>query len=177
MKYKEILLYISFLTYIVTLLSGCSGHLLQDLIDGDVKESKPVEISIGSQKPATITPSKNNVLNSISPSSTTSDEHLEYRYIQKNTNAWIKEEWEALTEQNNSDTDSNTSCSKEIVLNNNQTSENNESNIGFSLQSYVDKTGVYLENKKKCDGNKTKKPSHTEKIDKMPVIGKHKGSR
>ncbi len=174
MQRKKILLYISFSTFIVTLFSGCSGHILQDLIDGDAKKSKLTKASNESEKPATITPSKNSALNSISPSSTASHEH---RYIQKSTHAWIKEEWVTLTDQNISDTDSNTSGSKEIVLNNNQTSENNESNISFSLQSYVDKTGVYLENKKKYDGIKTKKPSHTEKIDKMPVIGKHKGSR
>lgn len=145
---------------------GCSGHALQDLIDGGTEEEKQIKVTEKSQTSTAKTPSKNSALNSISPSATSDDEHVEYRYIQKNTNTWIEEEWEPLTEQNQSDTKSNTIAS-----------DNNESNASFTLQYYVDKAGVYLKNKEKRDGNKSKETSHTEKIDKMPVIGKHKRRR
>ena len=177
MRCQETLLYISFSTFILTLFYGCSGHALQDLIDGDMKEEKQIEVSKESKAPTSVTPSKNSVLNSISPSATANDKHVEYRYIQKSTNTWIEEEWNPLTEQNLSDTKSNTASSKKDASNSNQTSDNNESNASFTLQYYVDKAGVYLENKKRRDGNKTKEPSHTEKVDEMPVVGKREGRR
>ena len=177
MKHKETLSYLIFSTFVVTLFYGCSGHALQDLIDGDMKENKQTKVSKESKAPPCVTPSQNSALNSISPSSTANDEHIEYRYIQKSTNTWLEEEWEPLTEQNQSDTESNTTPSSKDASNSNQTSDNHESNASFTLQYYVDKAGVYLENKKRRDSNKTEEPSHTEKIDEMPVIGKHKGRR
>ena len=45
------------------------------------------------------------------------------------------------------------------------------------LQYYMDKANIYIENKKKRDSNKTKAPSHTEKMSTMPGIGKTKSRR
>jgi len=158
------------------LFQGCSGHALQDWIDGDSSSdasSKQHDHTTSDTKP--VTPSQNKALNSISPSSTASDEHEEHRYMQKSTNAWIKNEWDPLT-------DSNTSASKKANETDKTQADTNKSvssdDINTTgLQYYVDKAGIYIDNKKKRDANKTKAPSHTEKINAMPGIGKPSGRR
>ena len=155
--------------FLISLFYGCSGHALQDLIDGDQAD---ISSAKEQTQPLKTAPSQNEALNSISPSSTAGDEHEEYRYIQKNTNTWIEEEWTPLTEQNQSDTNRNILDNNNTQIESNTSSGNKDDNSSFTLQYYVDKAGLYLENKKKRDANKTKEPSHTEKINTLPAIGK-----
>jgi len=119
-------------------------------------------------------PSQNSALQSFSPSKTAGDDHEEYRYIQKNTNEWIEKEWEPLTESNatvtKSGEDNNTVT--EDVTNGNIEQTQIDDNSSTGLQYYVDKAGVYLDNKNKRDANATKKPSHVDKVNAMPGIGK-----
>jgi len=161
------------LVLVVSLFQGCSGHTLQDWIDGDTTDPSAKN---SEQKSKTVPPSQNKALNSISPSSTASDDHEEYRYMQKNTNAWIKEDWEPLTESNATEK-VDVESDKAIINSDENTSVSQEDNSSSGLQYYVDKADVYFENKKKRDANKTKVPSHTEKINAMPGIGKPTGRR
>ena len=149
------------LIFVISLFQGCSGHALQDLIDG---EDTNASTQSSEQKEKTVAPSQNKALNSISPSTTASDEHEEHRYIQKSTNIWIEEEWEPLTESNTLTTNKDDT---------NQTISQDD-NTSSGLQYYVDKAEVYFNEKEKRDANKTKAPSHTEKMDAMPGIGKSK---
>ncbi len=153
---------------VMTLLQGCSGHALQDLIDGKSDTNTPSPTSNKTSSPSQKTPpSQNSALNTISPSNTASDDHEAYRHMQKNTNTWIDEEWTPLTEGKKSVTNSD--------INGSDTDDNStiidDENRSFTLQHYVDKAGVYMDNKKKRDENKTKCPSHLEKMNGMPVIG------
>lgn len=164
---KKTVLYAGFVLT-ASLFQGCSGHTLQDLIDGNSTNGSSSEQVVQSNADSTpVAPSQNKALNSISPSTTASDEHEEHRYMQKNTNAWIENEWEPLTE-------GNTTTTKEdnltTVPENNMTSSDDINSTG--LQYYVDKAEIYFENKEKRDANKTKAPSHVDKINSMPGIGK-----
>ena len=164
---KKTVLYAGFVLT-ASLFQGCSGHTLQDLIDGNDTNGSSSEQVVQSNTDSTpVAPSQNKALNSISPSSTASDEHEEHRYMQKNTNAWIENEWDPLTQ-------SNTSSKKvekpEKVSENNMTNSDDLNSTG--LQYYVDKAGIYMENKEKRDANKTKAPSHVDKVNAMPGIGK-----
>jgi len=159
-------------TLTITLFYGCSGHTVQDLIDGKSDEQPSSEHPNNRQEePAPVAPSQNKALNSISPSSTSNDKHTEDRALQKGTDAWLKNDWEPLTEGNTSN-DSNQSLKANSC--NNRTVDDINST---GLQYYVDKAGIYMENKEKRDANKTKAPSHTEKINEMPGIGKSKDRR
>ena len=166
------------LILVISLFQGCSGHALQDLIDGDTPNSSSEKVEQSDTDSKKVAPSQNKALNSISPSTTASDEHEEYRYMQKNTNAWIKEEWEPLTESNISTHSSETAVTKEenniTKSDTNQTAKRDD-NSSSGLQYYVDKAEVYFENKEKRDANKTKAPSHVDKMNAMPGIGKKTG--
>jgi len=148
---------------VAALLYGCSGHTLQDMVDGSNQDA-----------PRTVAPSQNSALQSISPSVTASDAHKEHRIMEKDTNEWIKNEWEPLTEGNTAVTktgeDNNTDTEGVTISNVEQPQSDDNSSTG--LQYYVDKAGVYLENKKKRDANVTKEPSHVDKVNAMPGIGK-----
>jgi len=156
------------LTLLISLFYGCSGHTLQDLIDG--KQTKTE--TQAKQEDKTATPSQNSALNAISPSTTASDKHVKYRYIQKETNIWLENEWEPLTEQNESVTKSNNTHKGSELDTQEQTIKDENNNTVFTLQHYVDKTERYFENKKKRDANKSSAPSHVEKINTLPAIGK-----
>ncbi len=142
---------------LINLLNGCSGHVLQDMVDGDTQDA------------VTTPPSQNSALQSISPSTTASDAHEEHRIMQKNTNAWLNGEWKMFTE-------SNTSAAEEgqgDVGNKTDDTVRTADDINSSgLQYYVDKAGIYLENKKRHDANVSKEPSHVDKVNAMPGIGK-----
>ena len=144
---------------LISLFQGCSGHSLQELLDGE-----------SSTDTKTVAPSQNKALNSISPSTTAGDDHEEYRYMQQNTNAWIKDEWEPLTESNT--TTNEEKKVEELSSANEHDLSSDDDNSSYTLQRYVDKAGLYLENKEKRDANKTKAPSHVDKINAMPGIGK-----
>ena len=165
-------LFYSGLLLLISLFQGCSGHALQDLIDGDKNATKQMD----GTKDKKVAPSQNKALNSISPSSTASDEHDEHRHIQKSTNTWLEDEWEPLTESNTSTTNAVKADNNISEDDANQTISQDD-NSSSGLQYYVDKAEVYFDNKEKRDANKTKVPSHTEKIDAMPGIGKPAGRR
>ncbi len=159
----------------IGLLQGCSGHALQDLVDGDKSEvSSPLTTQQNSVKKQT-PPSQNSALLSISPSPTATDEHEEYRYIQKNTNDWLENEWDPLTETKTSDVEKSNSPyndNHKMIDSDSNTSSKNEDNSSTGLQYYVDKAAIYIENKEARDANKTKAPSHVDKVNAMPGIGK-----
>ena len=155
------------------LFQGCSGHTLQDLIDGESNSKSSSEQSEQTiEKTHVVPPSQNRALNSISPSSTASDEHEEDRHMQKGTNEWLENEWKSLTESNTSTTKEGNSTPI-----NDQKRRSIDDINSTGLQYYVDKAGIYMENKKKRDANKTKVPSHVEKINAMPGIGKSRKRR
>lgn len=160
-------LFYSALLLVISLFQGCSGYALQDLIDGD---KSPVEQTSGSENQK-VAPSQNKALNSISPSTTASDEHEEHRYIQKSTNTWIENEWEPLTESNTSD-NIEVKSDRTMSKSDKNSTVSQENNSSSGLQYYVDKAEVYFENKKKHDANKTEAPSHVDKMNAMPGIGK-----
>jgi len=139
---------ISVFTLASTLLfSGCSGHALQDLAD-ETFNDKPVKTE--KKQPA---PSQNPSLNAVSPSVTAASEGD--GDMQKGLDTWTEEEWTPKTEGNRT--------AQEI---------NEDDNSTFTLQKYVNKTGVYLDEKEKEKAGKPKQPSHVEKMESMPVIGK-----
>ncbi|WP_345976512.1 hypothetical protein [Sulfurimonas sp. HSL3-7] len=141
----------------MNLLSGCSGHVLQDIVDGGNKDT------------ATTPPSQNSALQKVSPSTTASDDHKEHRIMQKNTNEWINGEWKMFTESNTSTAQEQQDNTENRTDGAVQTADDINSS---GLQYYVDKAALYLDNKKKHDANMTKTPSHAEQIDAMPGIGK-----
>ena len=142
--------------FIINLLGGCSGHVLQDIVDGSTKDA------------AVTPPSQNSALQSISPSTTASDDHEEHRIIQKNTNEWLNGEWKMFTESNTSATQRHQDNVDHGPVNTVHTADDINSS---GLQYYVDKAGIYLENKKIHDANRTKEPSHVDKVNAMPGIG------
>jgi len=165
-----------FATLSLSLFYGCSGHTLQDLVDGKTtSKSSSEESTQVKEEPNPVPPSQNRALNSISPSSTSNDKHNEDRYLQKSTNEWLQNEWEPLTESNTSTIKEVNSTAYDLNssmnVESNQTRSSNDIN-STGLQYYVDKAGIYLENKEKRDANKTKTPSHAEKLNTMPGIGK-----
>ena len=158
----------------ISLLQGCSGHALQDLIDDNNEDSSSEKASLKNETKLP-PPSQNSALQSISPSITATDDHAEYRYIQQNTNEWLEKEWDPLTETNASSVENGNSFSNNMhKSDSNKTNESltNEGNTSSGLQYYVDKAGIYLDNKEKRDANKTKEPSHVDKVNAMPGIGK-----
>ena len=159
----NITLFYSGILLFVSLLQGCSGHALQDFIDGDKSTTRQTS----ELEDTKVAPSQNKALNTVSPSTTASDENEEYRYMQKDTNAWIEDEWEPLTENNAS---AQKEDSHATVSENNVTNSDDINSTG--LQYYVDKAGIYMENKEKRDANKTKVPSHVDKVNAMPGVGK-----
>jgi hypothetical protein len=142
---------------LINLLTGCSGHVLQDIVDGDSKNT------------AATPPSQNSALQSISPSQTASDDHEEHRIMQKNTNEWINGEWKMFTESNTSAIQKPQETTANGAVGAIQTADDINSS---GLQYYVDKAALYMENKKIHEANRTKTPSHAEQIDAMPGIGK-----
>jgi len=155
------------------LFQGCSRHALQDLVDGKNSSKSPSQQSKQTKDTSPLSPpSQNKALNSISPSSTASDEHEEDRHMQKGTNEWLENEWKSLTESNTSTTKEGNSTPI-----NDQKRRSIDDINSTGLQYYVDKAGIYMENKKKRDANKTKVPSHVEKINAMPGIGKSRKRR
>ncbi len=149
---------------IIGLLCGCSGHVLQDMIDEKSTNKSDTKTP----------PSQNRALQSISPSTTAGDDHEEFRYMQKSTNAWIKNEWEPLTESNTTTLENSKNSTENEGKSADQT-QNTDENSSFTLQHFVDKAGLYLENKEKRDAIRTKEPSHAERIDALPGIGTKTG--
>ena len=129
------------------LLHGCSGHTLQDWADDTIND-KPVQRE--EEQPA---PSQNPSLNAISPSVTATSKSD--GAMQKNLDTWTEEEWTPKTEGNSTVQETR-----------------EDDNSSFTLQKYVDKAGVYLDEKEKEEAGKPKRPSHVEKMESMPVIGK-----
>ena len=130
-------------TILIALLQGCSGHALQDIIDGEQPSNKAA-----TERKKQPNPSQNNALNSISPSHKTKAQE---GILQKKSDAFIKDDWTPTIEKN--------STIKTI---------NEDESRDFKIQEYVDKAGVYIN--AQPDSNRT---SHKEKMDKMPGIGKN----
>ena len=168
MKFDTLLIPVIKITFIISLFSGCSGHFLQDLVDGKTSDNS-------SSKDHDVAPSSNSALNSISPTSTSNDKHKDERYIQNSLKAW-KEETNNTKKKINIDvTESNTSHEQLSSVDEQNSSE--DDNSSFTLQYYVDEFGAYLDEKERRDANKTKAPSHLKKLESMPGIGTSKRRR
>ena len=72
--------------------------------------------------------------------------------MQKALDNWIKDDWTPTVEKD-----------KDIK------NKNSDIERDFKLQEYADKIAVYMR-----ENNSSKEPSHYEKINSMPVIGKKK---
>lgn len=129
---------------LISLYSGCSGRSLQTLADEHFNDN-----STPKQEKKIVNPSQNSALNSVSPSNKGNNSD---GMLQKNTDAFIEEDWTPTIEKNSS--------IKAI---------NDDKQRPFKLQEYVDKAEIYID-AQKDDG----KPSHKEEMDKLPVIGTKK---
>ena len=94
-------------------------------------------------------PSQNNALNKI-----TSSPNKE-GIIQKKLNRWLKDEWTPTIEKD-----------KKIVTKYGSTKDNTMLKKNFTLQEYVDKAVVYINNTPDTNN------SHTKMVESLPVIGK-----
>lgn len=146
------------------LLSGCSGHALQDWADETFNEKAPasspevakptkteplkVQIEQAETKPnASVAPSQNRELDRVSPMPVAKSEG---GAMQQSLDEWTKEEWTPITEQD------------ERIK-----AMNQDKDRPFTIQEYVDKAMIYQANKPKSD-----QPSHVEQMKELPVIGK-----
>ena len=160
----------------IPLFQGCSGHALQDLVDGKSHTDSSSEQKFSAHNDLQDKrPSENRALNSISPTSTADDKHKQHRYIQKHINSWEinsddekKKIEQSVTESNITKSDNNSSSISRHRV---------DDNSSFTLQHYVDVFGKYIDEKEQRDANKSKKPSHAEKLQSMPGIGTAKTRR
>ena len=165
MKFYTPLMTIIKIVLTITLFLGCSGHFLQDLVDGKTSDNS-------SSKDHNAAPSSNSALNSISPTSTFDDRHEDERYT---LNTW-KEESNSTKQKIKTDvTESN--ISHDQPSSTDELNSSDDDNSSFTLQHYVDELGTYLDEKEQHDENKTKVPSHHEKLESMPGIGTSKRRR
>jgi len=109
---------------------------------------------VGCATNATVSPSQNSSLNSVSPNTAASSEG---GAMQRSLDSWLKEDW-----MPNTVTPSSSDSIRGSISNKKP----------FTLQSYADKWKVYHKNKEKMDEGKLKEASHVETLQKMPVIGK-----
>lgn len=142
-------------------LYGCSGHGLQDWADEHYNDKRALENSSKEKMPThastkdgtkrsdtkVSSPSQDKGLNTVSPSKTATSQG---GAMQKSLDRWTKEEWTPAIEQN--------ATLKAL---------DEDPDRPFTLQEYVDKVGAYMKNSPKSQG-----PSHKEKMDALPVIGK-----
>ncbi len=90
-------------------------------------------------------PSQNNALNTI-----TSSHKAKSGAMQDSLDDWLKREWTPTIEKNQKIKEKNLNKSRD-----------------FTLQEYVDKSVIYIQ-----DTNKSYENSHSKRINSMPVIGK-----
>jgi hypothetical protein len=129
----------------VLVLSGCSGHTLQDWADEEFnnKQSEPTSTKELKKEESVPSPSTNPTLDSVSPSIKGDGQ------MQKNLDNWIGNEWTPAVEQN--------TTIKEM---------NQDKDRPFTLQEYVDKATIYHKNKPKSD-----EPPLYEEINSHSVFG------
>lgn len=104
-------------------------------------------------------PSQNPQLNAISPSGTAKKEGL----MQNSLDSWLENDWEPTQEKLDKKEKAHSSASAK-PLEHNATQEEDP----FKMQTYVDKWKRYNKEKE----NEPKSPSHVEKINALPAIGK-----
>jgi len=75
--------------------------------------------------------------------------------LQQSLDTWTKEEWEPAFEGDV-----------------NQSEQDKAANEHFNLQHYFDKVEKYMDKKEEENAGKPKEPSHYEKMESLPVIGK-----
>ncbi|WP_345979445.1 hypothetical protein [Sulfurimonas sp. HSL3-2] len=131
-------------TIVTLIITGCSGHTMQDYADKHFNNKEEVKV----QKQEYVAPTQNKALNSVSPT----NQEKKDGAMQKSLDNWLEKEWTPTVEQN------------ETIK-----KMNEDKNRNFTLQEYVDKAGAYIKNKPKSD-----EPSMKEKMDTMPVIGTKK---
>lgn len=106
------------------------------------------------------TPSQNPELNTISPSGTSQKSE---GFMQHSLDTWLHNDWEPTQKKADNDEKMHSSSSAKS-LEHNTTQEEDP----FKLQTYVDKWKRYHKEKEK----EPKSPSHVEKINALPAIGK-----
>jgi hypothetical protein len=118
-----------------------------------------------------VSPSQNSTLNTMSPSVTATSEG---GVMQHSLDKWLKEEWSPMMTpaepivqtKTQSDMNLSTPSTTATIV------ANPMDEKPFTLQKYVDKWKVYHENKSKMEEAQPKEPSHVEKMQRMPAIGK-----
>ena len=122
------------------------------------------------------TPTQNSALNTISPSNTTKKSGA----MQNSLDSWLHNDWtpnvakdqkiqqKYMKKKSNNPTKAETKKEEKLIETKNKTEYTEDKERNFTLQEYVDKASVYI---KAHEGDK-KTPSHKEKMDQMPVIGK-----
>lgn len=143
----------SILLAALLVLTGCSGHGLQDWADETFNHKEGAAQQTAQETrdtpdPSTLYPSRNTALESVSPSTTASSKGD--GAIQKQLDTWVEKEWTPAVEANESIKEMNTDTKRP-----------------FTLQEYADKAEIYLKGRPE----KTE-PSHMEKLNQLPVIGK-----
>ena len=123
---------------------------------------------VGCATNATVSPSQNSSLNSVSPNTASTSKG---GAMQHSLDSWLKEDWIP-----NSKTGTSTRSSS-VPKATSPTSASTDTTVvtdekPFTLQSYADKWKVYHENKEKMNEGKPKEASHIDVVNSLPVIGK-----
>ena len=140
----KILGHICVFTSVTLMISGCSGHTMQDYADKHFNNKEELK----EQKQEYVSPTQNKALNNVSPT----NQEKKDGAMQKSLDTWLEKEWTPTVHKDEE--------MKKI--------DENKSR-DFTLQEYVDKAGAYIKNKPKSD-----EPSMKEKMDAMPAIGTKK---
>ena len=143
-------------TLLLLFLFGCSKQPDTDsknIIHNNVSPSIPSK-----------SPSSNSALNAVSPNT------HKHGYLQNSYDRWEKEEWEpAMADEHHPSTPAPVEKTPETVPVTTPESSVQKDDNNFTLQHFYDKWNRYLEKEEK---ERDPTPSHVERLDTMPAIGK-----
>ncbi|MDP3267324.1 MAG: hypothetical protein Q8M39_10910 [Sulfuricurvum sp.] len=123
---------------------------------------------VGCATNATVSPSQNNSLNTVSPNTASTSKG---GTMQNSLESWLKEDWIPNSTARESSTSSSTLEGTSAASASTDTTVVTDEKP-FTLQSYADKWKVYHENKEKMNEGKPKEASHIDAVNALPVIGK-----
>lgn len=107
-------------TYVTFILTGCSGHTLQDYADKKFNNKEEIK------KNESVSPTKNEALNKVSPL----NQNRPDGSMQKSLDHWLETDWTPTVQKDEK--------IKKVDANENR---------NFTLQEYVDKAVTYSKNK------------------------------
>jgi hypothetical protein len=107
-------------TYVTFILTGCSGHTLQDYADKKFNNKEEIK------KNESVSPTKNEALNKVSPL----NQNRPDGSMQKSLDHWLETDWTPTVQKDEK--------IKKVDANENR---------NFTLQEYVDKAVAYSKNK------------------------------